>query len=145
MCLDVGGVDGNLVGRPRQRRRQFSEHVLPDSLLRPAVIAIVDRRRGTVLHRAILPAAARLKNMDDAADDPPIIDPPPPRRSVRQVRFDQLPLFVGKPETIPHDPKPPLLGSRLLNQIKLMSSDSSFSRLSLHNSWVIGRHFHSVG
>ena len=73
MRLDVRAVDGDLLRRPRQRRRQFGEHILPDAFLGPTVITIEDRCRGTVFRWAVPPAATRLKHMDAAADNPPAI------------------------------------------------------------------------
>ena len=94
MRLDVGAVDGDLFRGPRQALRQGREQVLPVPLLRPAVIAIVNGCRRAVLGWTILPPASRLENVDDAANNPPDILAAPPRRTVRQVRLDQLPLSI---------------------------------------------------
>lgn len=83
MRFDMGGIDGELVGRPRQRRRQFGEHVLPYALLGPSIVAIVNGRGRTVLGRAVLPATTGLQHMDDAADHAPVINPPTARCTVR--------------------------------------------------------------
>ena len=77
MRLDGGAVDGDVFRRPRRALRQGREQILPVPFLRPAVIAIVDGRRWTVLGRTILPPASRLENVDDAANNPPVILAPP--------------------------------------------------------------------
>lgn len=117
MGLDVGTVDGNLVRRARQGRRQFGKQILPDAFLRPAVIAIVDRRRGAVCRRAVPPATTRLQHVNDTTDNAPVVFAPPPRRTVRQMWFDQHPLIVRKPKLILHVPKLPLLSSKTLNHL----------------------------
>ena len=94
MRLDVGGVDGDLFRRPGQGLRQSREQVLPMAALRPAVLAIVNRRRRAVSRRAVAPPAARLENVNDAADDPPVIHAPLVRRVVRKMRLDRRPLLV---------------------------------------------------
>ena len=119
VCLDVGCIDGNLVGRTRQRRRQRGEQVLPDALLGPPVIAIVDRRVRAVFRRAVLPTATRLQYVKDPADDATVVLAPLSRRSIRKVRPDQCPLVVRQPKPITHDPKPPILSSRPLNYLKV--------------------------
>mgnify|MGYP000355561512 CR=1 FL=1 len=65
------GINGYLLRRSRQGRRQFGKHILPMTLLRPAVIAVADRRRRAVLRRTVLPATTQLKHINDAADNPP--------------------------------------------------------------------------
>ena len=92
MSLDVGAVDEKLPGRarvPGQRRID----PLPDALAGPAIEAVVDGRGRTILRRAVAPAAATSKDMDDPAQDAPVIDP---RRAtvVRQKRLDLRPLLV---------------------------------------------------
>lgn len=94
MRLDVGGVDGDLFRCPCQALRQSREQVLPVTALRPAVIAIVDRRRRPVFRRTVPPPAARLENVKDATDDPPIILAPLTRRVVRKMRLDRRPLPI---------------------------------------------------
>jgi hypothetical protein len=54
---------------------QGAEQTFPNPALRPAHKAIVDRRRRTVLGRAIAPPAAALQHMQDATDHPPVICP----------------------------------------------------------------------
>ena len=111
MRLNVSAIDGNFRRRARQCGCQFGEQILPDALLRPAVIAVVDRHVGAVLRRAVTPAAPRLQHMNDAADDAAVILTPTTRRSVRQMRFNQSPLIVRQPELTVHTQEPPSLSS----------------------------------
>ena len=60
------------------QRSELIEHPLPQSLLRPAMPAVIDRRGRAVLFGAIPPAHARLQHMDNPADHAAIIDPPWP-------------------------------------------------------------------
>ena len=69
----------------------------------PAVEAVVDRRRGTILGRAVLPAAADLEHMQDAGVHPTVIDPAGARLVLGQMRFDRRPLLVAQPEQRAHD------------------------------------------
>ena len=119
MGLDVGAIHGNFLGRARQGSRQLGEQILPDTFLRPAVIAIVDRGGWAVVGRAILPTTAGLKNVNDPTDDTPVIFATSARRTIWQMRFDQRPLLVGKPELTLHAPELHLFRSRSLNQLKV--------------------------
>ena len=94
MDFNVGCVDGYLFRRSRQGRRQSGEQILPVTFLRPAVIAVKDRRRWAVLWWTVSPPATRLEHMDNAADDPPIILAATARRTVRQMRLDQFKLTI---------------------------------------------------
>src|ERR1700740_465503 len=71
MRFDRGGVDGQshavLAAGERLKDR------LPMSALGPAIKAIVDRRVRTIVWRAIAPACAALKHVNDTADNPSII------------------------------------------------------------------------
>ena len=98
MRLDVGGIDGDLFRRPGQGLRQGREQILPVAALRPAVIAVVDRRRRAVFRRAVPPPAARLEYVNDAADDPPVILAPLARRVGGKMRLDRRPLLIRKPK-----------------------------------------------
>jgi hypothetical protein len=107
---------------------QFPEQVFPQAAPRPAHEPIIDRRRRTVLGRAIAPAAAAFENVHDAADDPAIINPLHTANIGRQVRLDPSPLIVAQPKQIlAHDPDPfPKTNQdRIVSAGKLMSSDPS--------------------
>jgi hypothetical protein len=54
-----------------------------------------------VLGRAIAPATAALKNMQDAADHPTVVRPFLAAHVGRKQRLDPLPLIVAQPEQIP--------------------------------------------
>jgi hypothetical protein len=83
---------------------QCGEQLSPDPAARPAMKAIVDRRRRTVDRRAILPTTAALEHVDDAADDPAIVLAMRPRLVFRQQRRDRRPLPIVEPKLPPHDP-----------------------------------------
>jgi hypothetical protein len=58
---------------------------------------------GAVLGRAVAPATAALKNMQDAADHPTVVGPFLAAHIGRKQRLDPLPLIVAQPEQIgPH-------------------------------------------
>ena len=63
--------------------------------------AVVDRRVGSVLRRAVAPARANLEHMNDARDHPSIIDPPRSLASLRQQRLDLRPLRIVQPRQLP--------------------------------------------
>ena len=125
MGFDVGGVD-HLRVRGSSTSGQFPEQVLPQPATRPTHEAVIDRRRRTILGRAIAPAAPALENMHDPADDPPIINPLNAAHIGRQMRLNPRPLLVAQPKQIPaHDPDPlPKTNQdRIVHARKLMSSD----------------------
>jgi hypothetical protein len=82
---------------------QGTEKPPPDPARRPAMEAVVDRRRRSVARWAILPPAADLQHMDDAADDAAVILPMGAGLVLRQQRLDRRPLRVIQPK-IAHDP-----------------------------------------
>lgn len=98
--LDVGAVGKKLAVRAPVSG-QSGVDALPDALPGPAVEGIVDRRVGAVFRRAVAPAAAAPKHMDDPTEDAPVIDT---RRAtiVRQQRLDLRPLLVIQPEQAAH-------------------------------------------
>lgn len=63
---------------------------------------IVDRRRRTVLGRAVTLAATRLQNMNDPGDRTAIIDAPRTRLAFRHVRLNRRPLRILKPKKSGH-------------------------------------------
>ena len=88
-------------------RGKFPEQVFPDAAPSPTHKAIIDRRRRTVLGRAIAPATAAFQHMDDAADHTAIVRPRDAPDIRRQVRLNPLPLLIAQPKQIPaHIPIP---------------------------------------
>ena len=90
MCLDVAAIDGKLL-RNRPCRRHRLEDALPDTALLQSVVAVVDRRGRAVSRRHVAPAAAGLKEMQDAGDDSPVIHTGLARLAMRQMRFNRRP------------------------------------------------------
>ena len=74
MCLDVGRVDCSAAPDTAHAGQRL-EDIEPDTLLAPAMIAIVDRRVRSIGCRAIPPSRASPQHVDDPADDPAIIHP----------------------------------------------------------------------
>ena len=72
MRLDRGRVDGQNHAVLAAAGERFKDR-LPMSALGPAVEPIVDRRVRTKVRRAIAPARAALKHVNDTADDPWIV------------------------------------------------------------------------
>ena len=101
MSLDVGGIDGRGL-RHRARHCQRLDQVHPEPAPRPAVEAVVDRRRRTVLDRAVTPAATSFENMDDARDHPAIVDATGSRLVLGNKPFDCGPLLVREPKQLRH-------------------------------------------
>ncbi len=97
MSLDRGGVQRQGDG-VSARFRQGLEDRTPSAFLGPAVKAIVDRRVGAVLARAIAPPPTTLQHVDDAADDTPVIVPLWTRQAGWQMSFDARPLPVVQPK-----------------------------------------------
>ena len=99
-------IDHLCVGRSSASRK-VAEQVLPDSALRPAREAIVNRGARTVLRWAILPAASALEDMYDAADHAAIVLALDAAHIRRQVRLDPNPLLITQPnQVLAHDPDP---------------------------------------
>jgi hypothetical protein len=74
----------------------------------PAIEAIVDGRVGAILWRAIAPARATLKHMNDAADDSPIVITFWSGQVSGQTRRNACPLPVIKPKQPCAHRKPPV-------------------------------------
>src|SRR4029077_6138786 len=72
MRLDRGGVDrqGHAV---LAAISQGLEDRLPSAALGPAIEAIIDGRVGAIVGRAVAPARAALKHVDDTANHTPIV------------------------------------------------------------------------
>ena len=77
---------------------KLTEQIFPDAAPRPAHKAVIDRRRRTIVGRAIAPATAAFQYMHDAADDAPLISSFDTAHIRRQVRFDPLPLLITQPK-----------------------------------------------
>ena len=120
MRLDRGGVDGQNHAVLAAAGERFKDR-LPMSALGPAVEPIVDRRVRTKVRRAIAPAGAALKHVNDTADDTSIVVA---RRSglVRwQMRLYLSPLFVVEPEqSLAHRSPPCRISSLQGNQSALI-------------------------
>src|SRR5512134_2204043 len=69
---DRGGVDGQGHAVLAAAGERFKDR-LPMSALGPAIETIVDRRVRTILGRAIAPACAALKHVNDTADNASIV------------------------------------------------------------------------
>lgn len=107
---------------------KLSEQVLPDAAAHPTYKAIVDRRRRSILGRAIALAATGFQDMNDAADHTSIIGSLDTTNIRRQMRFNPFPLLVAQPKWIlAHDPAPFQKRIRIVlsAQRNLMSSDLS--------------------
>src|SRR5258707_15140762 len=102
MRLDMGGVDRPSPTPDAALPCQSLEDREPDTLLAPAVVAIVDRRVGSVGHRAVAPAGPGSQHMDDPADHPTIIHPMRSTPALRQQRLDLRPTSVVQPIKMLH-------------------------------------------
>src|SRR4051794_38634495 len=101
---------------------QRLEDTAPDPLPAPAVKAVVDRRVGPVLGRAVAPSSPRLQHVHDPADHPVIVHPSRTATPPRQVRLNPRPRLVIQPVKLPHpklpsrslESKPQLIRQRLI-------------------------------
>src|SRR3546814_3407385 len=82
----------------RTRPCQGIGQLRPEPPPRPAVEAVVDRRRWSIVCRTVAPPAAGFQYMKDARNHPPVIDPSRTRLVPGQVRLDRQPSFVRPPE-----------------------------------------------
>src|SRR6201987_255856 len=97
VSFDRGGVDRQSYAVLAAAGERL-KHRLPMSALSPAIETIVDRCVRTIVGRAIAPACAALKHVNDTADNASIVIA---RRAglVRwQMRLDLNPLLVVQPE-----------------------------------------------
>lgn len=99
MGLHVGRVEYQFVWNGTCSR-DLGEQPLPNPVLRPPIVAIVDRRVRAVGRGRVLPAAADLQDVQDAADYPPVIDRKFARLAVRQVRLHPRPGLIREPELL---------------------------------------------
>jgi len=87
---------------------QGFEDCLPPPAFGPAIEAIVDGRVRAILGRAITPAGATLKHMNDAADDPSIVLTFRSGQVSGQVRRNACPLPLIQPKQPCAHQKPPV-------------------------------------
>jgi hypothetical protein len=74
MRLGVGRIQHHLDGRAASGRERLDD-APPQTLHRPADMAIVQRLWRTVLARCVPPGATRAQTMHDAADHTPVVHP----------------------------------------------------------------------
>ena len=91
--LDVGAVDRSAF-RNRVGPRQGIKQLQPEAAPRPAVEAVVDRRRRAVVGRTVTPSASDLQDVQDARDYPPVINTPRSRLVLWQMRLDRSPCLI---------------------------------------------------
>ena len=112
MNLDVSAVDRHgpdHAGGACQRIKDIGQDALPA----PTIEAVVDRRIGTIVGRAIPPTPALAQHVHDPADDPAIIDAMRTASATRHQRFNPPPLRFAQPiQLLPHQG---LLDSEALN------------------------------
>ena len=101
MRLDMSGVDRKLIGNS-SRSGDLLKHAFPDSLARPAIVAVVERRARSIGRWQIAPATTRLQDVQDAADHPAIVDPTRAWPTMWQLRLDHGPSFVTQPVEVIH-------------------------------------------
>jgi hypothetical protein len=120
MRLDRGGVDGQSHAILAAAGERLKDR-LPMPPLGPTIEPIVDRRVWTVVRRAIAPARAALKHVNDTADNASIVIA---RRAslVRwQIWFYPSPLLVVEPEqSFAHRSPPARINSLRGNQRSLI-------------------------
>ena len=97
MGLYIAAVDLGSLGDPAflGQRRQDAR---PDAAVTPSVPPIVDRRRRSILARAVLPATAAFEHVNDPRDHPPIIHTPRSGLVLRKMRFDRHPRRIRQPK-----------------------------------------------
>src|SRR3546814_6643410 len=83
----------------RTRPCQGIGQLRPEPPPRPAVEAVVDRRRWSIVCRTVAPPAAGFQYMKDARNHPPVIDPSRTRLVPGQVRLDRQPSFRSEEHT----------------------------------------------
>src|SRR3974390_2077967 len=107
MRFHMAAVDGKLVGNGASGRHLL-EDALPDTALRPAIVAIVDCCRRPIGGWNIPPSAACLPHMQDARKDGAGRDARLARAAARQMRAERLPGLLRQPkQALRHDDRPP--------------------------------------
>src|SRR4029077_4314951 len=84
------GIDAKLF-RHWSCRSHLLEDPLPNTALRPPVVAIIDRCVWSILRGAIAPAASGLKDVKDATDHPTVIYSRLARCALRKMGLDRCP------------------------------------------------------
>ena len=107
MSLHVGAVDGPGRADHPTRSAERIEDISPDLLLTPATEAVVDRRIGTVLGRAITPASSCPEHVDHARDHPPVIYPMGASTPRWKILLDTSLFLTAQPEKRPRHLSPP--------------------------------------
>lgn len=97
----VSAIDGGALGH-RTRCRQGFKQTDPEAPARPAIEAVVDRRRRAVISGTVTPSATGLQDMDDARDNTAIINTSGTRLVLGQMRLYRRPLGVRKPKQVSH-------------------------------------------
>ena len=106
MRFDRGGVDGQSHAVLAAAGERFKD-CPPMPALGPAIEPIVDRRVRTIVGRAIAPARAALKHVNDTADNASIVIASRPGLVRWQMRLYLSPLLVVQPEQSFAHPSPP--------------------------------------
>src|SRR3546814_17068090 len=83
----------------RTRPCQGIGQLRPEPPPRPAVEAVVDRRRWSIVCRTVAPPAAGFQYMKDARNHPPVIEPSLTRLVPGKVRHERQPSFVRQPKS----------------------------------------------
>src|ERR1700691_2095822 len=106
LSIDMGS---DHAGRAGQRVKDVG----PNALAAPTIEAVVNRRVGAVVGRAIPPPRTRTQHVHDPTDDPAIIDAMRAAPAAWHQRLNPRPLRVTQPiELLPHQG---LLDSEALN------------------------------
>ena len=120
MRFDRSGVDGQSHAVLAAAGERFKDR-LPMSALSPPIETIVDRRIRTIVGRAIAPACAALKHVNDTADNASIVIARRARLVRWQMRLDLSPLLVVEPEqSAAHRSPPCRINSARGNQSSLI-------------------------
>src|SRR6476660_226613 len=83
-------------------RSHLLEDPLPNTALRPPVVAIIDRCVRSILRGAIAPAASGLKDVQDATDHPTVIYSRLARFALRKMGLDRCPGVIRQQEQMRH-------------------------------------------
>src|SRR5438045_5777601 len=120
MRFDRGVVDRQSHAGLAAARERFKDR-LPMSALSPAIEPIVDRRVRAIVGRAITPACAALKHVNDTADNASIVFARRPGLVRWQMRLYLSPLLVVEPEqSFAHYTSPRRINSARENQKQLI-------------------------
>src|SRR6476619_5577605 len=95
------GIDAKLF-RHWSCRSHLLEDPLPNTALRPPVVAIIDRCVRSILRGAIAPAASGLKDVQDATDHPTVIYSRLARFAARKMGLNRCPGVIRQPQQMRH-------------------------------------------